>query len=235
MINNRLKNIEQLRPKPIKLLNTQLLSLIEKQLWLKVIIAMVAGLMLGIVVGPSIEWVQPDTSILIGNWLALPGQLFLASIQMIVIPLVFASIILGLASSENASQLKKLGIIVSLYFVLTTAIASCIGIGVTLLLSPGTTLAASGTSLVTNSSDAKQVNSIEASTPPTLDELPQVLIQLLPGNPLTSMVEGQMLQIVIFALIFGIALVSMPPTQSKPLIELLGSLQQVCMTIGRCG
>ena len=233
MTNNHLKHIEQLQPKPIKLLSTQLLSLIEKQLWLKVIIAMVAGLMLGIVVGPSVGWVQPDTSILIGNWLALPGQLFLAIIQMIVIPLVFASIILGLASSENASQLKKLGLIVSLYFVLTTAIAAFIGIGVTLLLSPGTTLAASGTSLVSNSSEAQQANSIEASSPPTLDELPQVLIQLLPGNPLTSMVEGQMLQIVIFALIFGIALVSMAPTQSKPLIELLGSLQQVCMTIVR--
>jgi Na+/H+-dicarboxylate symporter len=231
MTKNQLKNIELIHPKPIKQLSAKLFLLIEKQLWLKVIIAMIVGLMLGIILGPSVEWVDPSTSILIGNWLALPGKLFLAIIQMIVIPLVFASIILGLASSEDVSQLKKLGLIVTIYFVLTTAIAASIGIGVTLLLSPGNTLADSGTSLLSKSNDTQLANSIEASTPPTLDELPDVLIQLLPGNPLTSMVEGQMLQIVIFALIFGLALVSMAPTQSKYLIELLSSLQQVCMTI----
>jgi Na+/H+-dicarboxylate symporter len=231
MNTNQLKNIEQLHPEPLKQLSTKLLSLIEKQLWLKVIIAMVAGLALGVIIGPSVGWLNTNTSILIGNWLALPGQLFLTIIQMIVIPLVFASIILGLASSEDANQLKKLGLMVTLYFVLTTAIAACIGIGVTLLLSPGNTLADTGTLVLSKDSDTHLVNSIEASSPPSLNELPEVLIQLLPGNPLTSMVEGQMLQIVIFALIFGIALVSMVPTQSKPLIELLSSLQQVCMTI----
>ena len=77
------------------------------------------------------------------------------------------------------------------------------------------------------------IESLETNTPPSVEEIPQVLIQLLPGNPLSSMVEGQMLQVVIFALIFGIALVAMSPTQSKPLLELLNSLQQVCMTIVR--
>lgn len=228
---NQLKNLEQIHPKPIKGLSTKLLSLIEKQLWLKVIIAMVAGLAVGIVVGPSVGWVDANTSIIIGNWLALPGQLFLAIIQMIVIPLVFASIILGLASSENVDQLKKLGFIVTLYFVLTTAIAAGIGIGVTLLLSPGDTLAESGTLFAPSKNTTQNSVPIEAATSPSLNELPGVMIKLLPGNPLTSMVEGQMLQIVIFALIFGVALVSMSPTQSKPLIELLSSLQQVCMTI----
>jgi Na+/H+-dicarboxylate symporter len=59
------------------------------------------------------------------------------------------------------------------------------------------------------------------------------MINLLPGNPLGSMVEGEMLQVVIFAAIVGVALVSMAPQQARPMLELLGSLQQVCMTVVR--
>ena len=97
MLNTRLQNIEQIHPSPIKRLSIQLRTLVEKQLWLKVLIGMIGGLLVGILVGPAAGFVDYGTSILIGNWLALPGQLFLSLIQMIVIPLVFASIILGLA------------------------------------------------------------------------------------------------------------------------------------------
>lgn len=231
MITERLNNIEKIHPKPTKRLSAHLFSLVEKQLWLKVIIGMVLGLVVGVIVGPTVDIVRPEMSILIGNWLSLPGQLFLAIIQMIVIPLVFASIIIGLASSENVNQLKKLGLVVSFYFILTTAVAAMIGIAVTLIAQPGETLASNMQAL--HSMQIAPVEGVEATTPPKIDELPSVLIKILPGNPLSSMVEGQMLQIVIFALIFGIALVSMSPTQSKPLIELLASLQQACMMIVR--
>jgi Na+/H+-dicarboxylate symporter len=70
-------------------------------------------------------------------------------------------------------------------------------------------------------------------TPPGLDEIPGTLIRLLPGNPLGSMVEGEMLQVVIFAIIVGVALVVLTPAQSKPLLDLLTSLQHVCMTVVR--
>ncbi|MEJ2115460.1 MAG: dicarboxylate/amino acid:cation symporter [Gammaproteobacteria bacterium] len=229
MFSDRLQNIEQIHPKPLKRLSAQLYSLVEKRLWLKVLIAMVLGLAVGIIVGPTVGIVRTDLSILIGNWLALPGQLFLATIQMIVIPLVFASIILGIASSEDVNQLKKLGSIVSIYFIITTAIAALIGIVVALISLTSKTLSIDISPATSPSAQA--IEPIETVNPPRVDDLPQVLIELLPGNPLSSMVEGQMLQIVIFALIFGIALVAMPPTQSKPLLELLGSLQQVCMMI----
>lgn len=230
---DRLKNIEELYPKPTKHLSAQLFSLVEKQLWLKVIIAMILGLLLGVLLGPSVGLVNPSLSISIGNWLALPGQLFLAVIQMIVIPLVFASIILGIASSENVDQLKSLGLIVTLYFVVTTIVASAIGIAITLVIKPGLSLAQSSEIPNVQTSDSTNSSLASPESLPNFDEIPQVLLQLLPGNPLTSMVEGQMLQIVIFALIFGIALVSMAPIQSKPLLEMLSSLQQVCMTIVR--
>lgn len=70
---------------------------------------------------------------------------------------------------------------------------------------------------------------------PNLEALPEALIRLLPGNPLGSTVESEMLQLVILAVIVGVALVALTPTQSKPLLDLLASLQHVCMTAaGQC-
>jgi Na+/H+-dicarboxylate symporter len=62
-------------------------------------------------------------------------------------------------------------------------------------------------------------------------ELPSTLLTLLPDNPLGSMVEGQMLQVVIFSLIIGVALLTMKPEAARPSLELLGSVQEVCTTV----
>lgn len=227
MIVEALKNLERLHPRSLRHLASNLASLTEHRLWLKVLIGMALGLATGIALGPTVGFVNPATGTLIGSWLALPGQLFLASIQMIVIPLVFASIILGLASSENADQLKRLGVAVTVYFIVTTALAAGIGLWIAQIMQPGLAL---GKTAVPST---QGIESPTVLAPPGLSELPEVLIGLLPGNPLGSMVEGQMLQIVIFSIIVGIALVTMPPTQSRPLLDLLSSLQQVCMTVVR--
>lgn len=227
MIVEALKNLERLHPRSLRHLASHLASLTEHRLWLKVLIGMALGLATGTALGPTVGLVNPATGTLVGSWLALPGQLFLASIQMIVIPLVFASIILGLASSENADQLKRLGAAVTAYFIVTTAMAAAIGLWIAQIMRPGIAL---GQTAVPSTQGAASPTVL---APPGLSELPEVLIGLLPGNPLGSMVEGQMLQIVIFSIIVGIALVTMPPTQSRPLLDLLSSLQQVCMTIVR--
>lgn len=105
-------------------------------MWLKVLIGMVLGLGVGVLLGPAAGLVEPSTGVTIGNWLAFPGRLFLTSIQMIVIPLVFASIIRGLAASENLDQLRKLGFRVTLFFTVTTALAAAIGLWIATLLNP---------------------------------------------------------------------------------------------------
>lgn len=219
--------LEELKPRPLKHLSGQLATLIAGRLWLKVLIAMLLGLVAGVLIGPAPGIVAPETGALIGNWLALPGMLFLAAVQMIVIPLVFASIILGLASSENVDQLRRLGIVVVLFFVVTTAIAVTIGLWIAGLIQPGRGL----------SEQLIQATAAPAGTPPLappgLTEIPDAVIRLLPGNPLGSMVEGEMLQVVIFAIIVGVALVALSPQQSKPLLDLLATLQQVCMMIVR--
>lgn len=222
-----LKTIEYLHPRSLARLSGHLKGLVEGRLWLKVLIGMGAGLLVGVLLGPSVGLLEAQTAVTVGNWLALPGRLFLATIQMIVIPLVVASVIRGLAASENIEQLKKLGVRVTLFFAATTALAAALGLTVAGLIKPGHSL--TGLATATAALDT------ETTTParPGMEDLPDTVIGLLPGNPLDAMVQGEMLQIVIFAIVFGIALVSMAPKQAKPMLDLLGSLQEVCMTVVR--
>jgi len=92
---------------PVRLLSDHLSRLVKGRLWLKVLIGMFLGVAIGMLIGPSTGWLAPGTASTIGNWLALPGQLFLTLIQMIVMPLIFASVVRGLTASESFQQLRK--------------------------------------------------------------------------------------------------------------------------------
>lgn len=214
---------------PFNYLSKHLTKLVQGRLWLKVLIGMLLGIATGMLIGPTTGWLPAETATTVGNWLALPGQLFLTLIQMIVMPLIFASVVRGLTSSESFEQLRKMGIGVVVYFVITTTIAIIIGLGVAKLINPGSFVDAG--SLKTTLATSGVAPPSAHATMPTLSELPQTLVTILPTNPLTSMVEGQMLQVVLFAAIMGVALVMMKADQSKPLLDLMASLQEVCMTV----
>jgi len=223
--------VDELNPRSLKYLTYYLQGLVRGRLWLQVLLGMALGITVGIILGPSFAWVNPVTASTISDWLAFPGKLFLALIQMIVVPLVFASIIRGLAGTEDVEQLRKIGVRVVLYFILTTVLAIVIGLVCASVIKPGTYIDSQAlqiplATVSSNTADA-DVSAID------INKLPQQIITLLPANPLTSMVESNMLQVVIFAMMVGVALVSMAPVQSKPMLELLGSLQEVCMTVVR--
>ena len=223
--------LELLHPRSLKYLSDELQHLIRGRLWLQVLVGMTGGVILGIMLGPSMGWVAPDVAIVVGNWLAFPGQLFLALIQMIVIPLVVASIIRGLAATEDLDQLRRTGLRVVLFFVATTALAILVGVALAYAIQPGKFVDTSALQASLGAAPPSTTAVVPAA--PKLVELPQKLVGLLPTNPLGSMVQADMLQIVIFALVMGAALVMMPPQQSKPLLDLTGSLQDVCMTVVR--
>lgn len=214
-------------------LNHQLQGLIRGRLWLQVILGMFAGILTGMLLGPTVGLVSQKNASVIGNWLAFPGQLFLVVIQMIVIPLIFASVVRGLTAGGTLEQLRRMGLRIGFYFVFTTSIAICIGLAVALIIKPGTAV---DSALVQKAigSQPLLLQSNAASAPlPSLGDLPQKLLTVLPANPLTSMVEGQMLQVILFAIIMGTALMMMAQSQAKPLLDLLSSLQEVCMTVVR--
>ena len=221
-----------LHPRSLKHLNRHLQELIRRRLWAKILFAMALGVGTGVVLGPTTGYVDRNVAEVLGNWLAMPGNLFLGVIQMIVIPLIFASIIRGLASSDDMDQLRKMGLSVVVFFIVTTILAIIIGLGSALLIRPGDFI--DSTLIQTLLVEAEPVAAVEGPVDtPSLGEVPGMVVNLLPVNPLGAMIEKEMLQVVLFAIIFGIALVSLPPKQSKPLLDLLDSIQDVCMTVVR--
>jgi len=190
---------------------------------------MVLGIGVGMILGPTVGLVDEGTARLIGSWLAIPGRVFLGLIQMIVVPLVFASIISGLAASESVEQLRRTGLHAVGFFLTTTVVAVCIGLAVALIIRPGQFI---DSALIQSMAPAPVAEASDLTTP-SLADVPELLINLLPMNPLGAMVEREMLQVVLFAVIAGVALVTMRPEQSGPLVNLLSSLQEVCMTVVR--
>ncbi len=156
------------------------------------------------------QLVDNDTSELIAGWVALPGKIFLLAIQFIVIPLIVASVIRGIAAGESSEDIGKLGIFTILFFLATTAIAVAIGIGAAMIIQPGAYIDSSLLQHIVASEGVPETSGAIPASMPSLKEFPELLTGLFPKDPLATFVSGNMLQTVISAVIIGIALVAMP-------------------------
>ncbi|MBN66725.1 MAG: dicarboxylate/amino acid:cation symporter [Rickettsiales bacterium] len=192
---------------------------------------MILGVGFGVLIGPTMQLVDNDTSELIAGWVALPGKIFLLAIQFIVIPLIVASVIRGIAAGESSEDIGRLGIFTILFFLATTAIAVAIGIGAAMIIQPGAYIDSSLLQHIVASEGIPETSGAIPASMPSLKEFPELLTGLFPKDPLATFVSGNMLQTVISAVIIGIALVAMPINQRKPILDLLGSIQSVCMVI----
>ena len=166
---------------------------------------------------------MPANASLIGNWVALPGKLFLLAIQFVVIPLVVASVIRGIAGG-NTGQLGTMGIWTIGFFLVFTVIAAAIGIALAIVINPGTLIETASIAV-----DAAAI--VQPATLPDLAEFPDVIASIFPKDPLATFVSGNMLQIVIAAVIIGVAMISISGEQRRPLLELLASVQAVAMAV----
>ena len=206
-------------------LAARLSGMVRARLWLQVLVAMALGVGLGMAIGPTGGLLAPATAQLVGNWIAMPGYLFLAMVQMIVIPLVVASIILGMASSQDMQQLRSMGLRTGLFFLFTTVVAALLGLAMALGVQPGDYLQAGQMPVSTATQAAAQA--------PSLSTLPTRIVGIVPTNPLQASVEQNMLQVVVFAVFVGVALVTMERRLAQPLLDLLGAVQEVSMVVVR--
>ncbi|MGD8707172.1 MAG: dicarboxylate/amino acid:cation symporter [Nitrosopumilaceae archaeon] len=205
----------------------QITYLVKKKLWAQVLVALFLGLIVGLVLGPEAGLVEKGTAELITDWLSIPANLFLKIIQMIIVPLIFASIIRGLTSSGSMEDLQKLGLGAALYFIATTAIALTIGILVVTTIEPGNLIDGA---LIRESFDLEEIETVEQSDL-TVSDIPQSIIGVIPSNPIASFMSGEMLSIIIFALIIGVSMISLPKESSRPILDLLESIQKITMKI----
>lgn len=202
--------------------------LIKTKLWAQVLLGLFVGLIFGIFLGPETAIVQKNTADIITEWLSIPAYLFLKIIQMIIIPLIFASIIRGLTSAGNMKQLQSLGLGVALYFVATTSIALVIGILVVTTIEPGNFI---DSSLIKESFGIDDIGGSVEREDISIHDIPQQLVGLVPGNPLSAFMSGEMLSIIVFAIIVGVSMISLPEKSSKPILDLLESIQKITMKV----
>ena len=193
-------------------LSDQLSSLLRQKLWLQVLAGMILGVVCGFLLGPAAGLVPERISLVIANWVALPGQLFLLAIQFVVIPLVVASIIRGICAGQGSSDLGRLSGWTVSFFLATTVAAVLIGVILALVIEPGQFIDGVTMKLAYSRGETPTT----AASIPSATEVPGVITALFPRDPLTSFVSGNMLQIVITAAIFGIALLSMPAQHNFP-------------------
>ena len=206
----------------------QITYLIKKKLWAQVLCAMFLGLLFGIFLGPETGIVPENITESITAWLSIPANLFLKIIQMIIVPLIFASIIRGLTSTGTMESFQKLGLGVAIYFVATTTIALLIGILVATTIEPGNFI---DSSLIKESFGIEEPQIPVEQMELTIHDIPQSIVGLVPGNPFASFMSGEMLSIIIFALIMGVAMISLPEKSSRPILDLLESVQKITMKV----
>ena len=203
-------------------------QLIRTKLWAQVLVGLGMGLVFGIVLGSEAGLVHEETAEVVTDWLSIPANLFLKIIQMIIIPLIFASIIRGLTSAGTMEQLQKLGFGVMIYFVITTAIALSIGIFVVTTIAPGNFI---DSDLIKKSFGIEEELGELESAELSIHDIPQKITGLVPGNPLASFMSGEMLSIIIFALFIGVAMITLPKKSSEPILDLLESVQKITMKV----
>ncbi|MDA1189108.1 MAG: dicarboxylate/amino acid:cation symporter, partial [Chloroflexi bacterium] len=226
------RNLEQMHaveiiyPRSLKHMSHRLRGLVSSKLWAQVLIGMVLGIGFGILIGPSVGWVSPSTSESITNWISLPGRVFLGVIQMIVLPLLFASIIRGIAAGESMDNLRRLGLATVGFFVATTALAIVIGLVLASVIEPGSFVDAAQIPVVEGDAAASE-DSVSALT------VPDRIVSILPSNPLGSIVNNEILAVVIFSIIFGLGLLAIRPESARPFLDLMGSVQEVTLIIVR--
>ena len=122
------------------------------------------------------------------------GQIFIASLRLVIVPLVFFSLVCGVVSISSSARIGTISLKTLSLYLLTTAIAISIALTFALLFQPGVGV------------DLALPTAFQSTEAPSLKE---VLINIFPTNPVAAMAEGNMLQIIVFSLLFGIALKSL--------------------------
>ena len=172
---------------------------------ISLILSVVVGLMAGVEGLPFIKW-----------WIAPIGTIFINLIKMVIVPIVFTSLVVGMTSLGDLKKLGRIGIKTIFIYLFTTAIAIIIGFAVAGIIHPGI-------GLEMTAGDAVKVK--EAPS------IMQVLVAMVPTNPVASMAKADILPIIIFALFVGVGILQVGGKKSQLLIDWFDAAAEVSYKI----
>ncbi|MEM6767131.1 MAG: dicarboxylate/amino acid:cation symporter [Bacteroidota bacterium] len=191
------------------------------KLYTKILLGMLAGIIVGVIFNQfGLQHLTVYTDPI--------GTIFIRLVKMLVVPLVLVSLILGAASLGDIGKVGKMGLKAFGFFLLTTAIASMIGIMVANVGQPGLGMPEEKKeALMTQYEDvaaSKAASATEMAGKSEVEKIFDLFIRLVPTNPFASLASGDMLGVIFFALFLGITITMIPTEKSLPLIKAFDGL-----------
>ncbi|PYS83970.1 MAG: dicarboxylate/amino acid:cation symporter [Acidobacteria bacterium] len=175
-------------------------------------LSLTGWILVGLLAGGVLGYVRPDW----GNAVFFLRDIFLNLIKSVIAPLVFSTLVVGIAGGGDLKKVGRMGVKALVYFEVVTTVALFIGLGVVNLTKPGV-----GVSLTATGGAA--VQQIQQTQPQTLV---QTLVHIFPASVVDAMVRGDVLQIVAFSVLFAMA-VSAMGERGRPILRACESLSQI--------
>lgn len=169
------------------------------KLWMKMLIGLALGVITGIILGPNAQYLKPV------------GTVFLGLLNMLVVLLVFSSMTIGITSINDTKKLGRVGLKTVALYAITTAIAIVIGLVFAYWMKPGEGIGLAQSAEI-NIGDSPEILTL--------------ILSMVPSNPVSSLANGNVLQIIVFALFLGIA-ITLAGEKGKPLLRVMESLAEV--------
>ncbi|MEZ8088576.1 dicarboxylate/amino acid:cation symporter [Vibrio kanaloae] len=181
----------------------------------RVILGMVAGILTGFAIQSLFTESGFVNNYIVNGLFEVGGQIFVASLKMLVVPLVFVSLVCGTSSLKDLSTLGRMGGKTLALYIGTTAVAITLALTIGNLFQPGA------------GADLTAASSFKSTDAPSLG---QVIIDMFPTNPIQAMAEGKTLQVIVFAVLFGIA-ISAAGKPGERIAAVFSDLNEVIMKL----
>ena len=187
----------------------------------------------GLCAGAAVGWIARQVSALawVVTVLEPLGTIFIRLISMVVVPLVIASLFIGVASLGDVRRLGRIGGRTLAYFVGTTVLAAIIGVTVALTAGAGTGLDPAVRDAIANrfESAATTARAGAASAP----GLAQTLVAIVPQNPIAAAAQGDLLATIFAVIVFGAAATALEASRRQPLLSFFEAINDVAMVVIR--
>jgi dicarboxylate/amino acid:cation (Na+ or H+) symporter, DAACS family len=195
----------------------------------KILLGLLIGMILGITVNltvgtanPTVDWVN--------RYIAVPlGQIFLRMLFMVVMPLVFASIALGVAGLGDIRRVGRIGSKAIGYFFITTCLAATLGLVIVNLMRPWERVSPETRVQLMERFKNDASSRVEAAAMSTFGM--ETIVNIVPRNPIRAAADTDMLGVIFFGLMFGAALTIIPAAKAQPMIDVLEALNAVVTAI----
>ena len=191
----------------------------------------ILGMILGVLFGLFFLNFEGGKTLVI-NWIKPFGTIFINSLKLIAVPLILASLIKGVSDLKDLSKLSSMGGITISTYIFTTLMAVSIGLIAVNLVKPGEYITQETREQLVNAYSTNANQKIEAANnQKSLGPL-QPLVDIVPSNFLSAASNNRnMLQVIFFAILFGISMILIPEKKSKPIKKFFDSLNDVILKI----